>query len=169
MRAGRARLTVAALAALGLVAALAAYQSWRNGGISPSPALACRLSRGVEQYPALDALPTAMREYLARRFAEPAHNPGIAERNAAYEVTNDNRSSLPMRRVISTGRWQTQWFLWYEHGGVVRHAHFVLLAPGSGESEPQVLANMTTSTRHLCALTNAVLTGRGARSVEDEW
>ena len=34
-----------------------------------------------------------------------------------------------------------------------------IAAPGSGESEPQVLANMTTSTRHLCALTNAVLYG----------
>jgi len=169
MRPGRARLTVAALAALGLVAALAAYQAWSNGGTSPSPPLACRLPHGVEQYPSLNTLPTAMREYLARRFAEPAHNPGIAERNAAYEVTDDNRSSLPMRRVISTGRWQTQWFLWYEHGGVARHTHFVLLAPGSGESEPQVLANITTSTRHLCALTNAVLIGRAPRSIEDEW
>lgn len=169
MRPGAARLAVAALAALGLVAALAAYQAWQNGGRSPSPPLTCRLPRGVEQYPSLDALPAAMRQFLAPRFAEPPSNPGIAERNAPYEATDFLRSSLPMRRVIGTGRAGMQWFLWYEHGGYAPHTHFVLLAPGSGESDPQVLANVTTSTRRLCALTNAVLTGRAARSVEGEW
>jgi hypothetical protein len=169
MKPGRARLTLAALAALGLVAALAAYQAWSNGGMSPSPALTCRLPRGVEQYPSFDALPAAMRQFLALRFAEPPSNPGIAERNAAYEATDLLRSSLPMRRAIGTGRAGTQWFLWYEHGGYGPHMHFVLLTPGFGESEPQVLANITTSTRRLCALTNAVLTGRAARSIEDEW
>jgi len=167
MKPGRARLTLAALAALGLVAALAAYQAFRNGGTSPSPALTCRLPRGVEQYPSLDALPATMRQFLALRFAEPASNPGIAERNAPYEASDFVRSSLPMRRVIAAGRVSAQWFLWYERGGALRRAHFVLLAPG--ESEPQVLANITTSTRRLCALTNAVLTGRAARSLEDEW
>ena len=167
MRPGRARLTLAALAALGLVAALATYQAWSNGGMSPSPALTCRLPRGVEQYPSLDALPTAMRQFLALRFAEPPSNAGIAERNVPYEATDFLRSPLPIRRVIATGRWGTQWFLWYEHGGYAPHTHFVLLAPG--ENEPRVLANITTATRRLCALTNAVLTGRAARSVEDEW
>ena len=167
MKPGRARLTLATLAALGLVAALAAYEAFRNGGTSPSPALSCRLPRGVEQYPSLDALPAPMRQFLALRFAEPPSNPGIAERNAPYEATDFLRSSLPMRRVIVTGRAGTQWFLWYEHGGYARHTHFVLLAPG--ENDPQVLANITTSVRHLCALTNAVLTGHAARPVEDEW
>jgi len=67
--------------------------------------------------------------------------------------------SLPFRRLIRAGHLGDDWFVWYEHGGIVYFWEAVIArVPGDG-AEVTTLANVGTISDTLCSVTDGVYAG----------
>lgn len=136
--------------AISIVAALALT------AIASSPALAapdihCRLATQVQEAGRLGELPFEIRKLLGP----------IAEIGAPFNKTDAVLdATLPFKRLIRAGHRGTDWFVWYEHGGITYfwHAIVIRIPPGGGEAK--VLMNAGTISDTLCTLTDGALAGR---------
>jgi hypothetical protein len=84
----------------------------------------------------------------------------IADIGAPFNATDSvSDPQLPFRRLIRAGHRGTDWFAWYEHGGV---AYFwkAVIARVSPSGEITVLANAETISDTLCSLTDGVFAGQ---------
>ena len=85
--------------------------------------------------------------------------PPIADVGAPFNATDSvNDPMLPFRRMIRAGHRGSDWFLWYEHGGVGYSWQAVVarVVPGG---ETKVLANAGTISDTLCSLTDGAFAG----------
>ncbi|KQH76100.1 hypothetical protein AO501_18735 [Mycobacterium gordonae] len=86
--------------------------------------------------------------------------PPIADIGAPFNSTDSvNDPNLPFRRLIRAGSRGSDWFVWYEHGGIGYFWQAVVarVTPGG---QPTVLANAGTISDTLCSLTDGVYTGQ---------
>lgn len=94
-------------------------------------------------------LPSALRNAL----------PPIAEIGVPFNSTDSVLDpSLPFRRLIRAGQQDNDWFVWYEHGGLVYYWQMVV-ARVDGD-RMSTLANAGTVTDALCAVTDGALARR---------
>jgi len=110
----------------------------------------CTLATPVQEVHSVTQLPPELRELL----------PPIADIGAPFNATDSvSDPTLPFRRLIRAGNRGSDWFVWYEHGGVGYSWQAVVarVVPGS---ETKVLANAGTISDTLCRLTDGVFAGQ---------
>lgn len=108
------------------------------------PNTQCALTTPVEEVQHLSQLPPELLELL----------PPIADIGAPFNATDSaSDPSLPFRRLIRAGNRDTDWFVWYEHGGV---GHFwqAVVARVVPDRDPMIMANAGTISDTLCSLTD---------------
>ena len=131
---------------------------------TPMPAQAtpntqCTLTTTVEEVPSVSQLPPE----LLKLF------PPMADINAPFNSTDSvSDPTLPFRRLIRAGHRGTDWFVWYEHGGVGYNWQAVVarVVPGG---VPTVLANAQTISATLCVLTDDAFAGRVPPYPQGAW
>jgi hypothetical protein len=129
------------LAAQGLVTAIPA---------AAVPNTQCTLATPVQEVRSKSQLPPELLKLL----------PPIADIGAPFNsgdaVTDPN---APFRRLIRAGSRGSDWFVWYEQGGVGYSWHAVVarVVPGGA---PTILANAGTISDTLCNLTDSAFAGR---------
>jgi hypothetical protein len=123
--------------------------------VTPSPASAtpntrCALATPVAEVHSVSQLPPE----LLKLF------PPIADIGAPWNETDSvSDPTLPFRRLIRAGYRGTDWFVWYEHGGVGYSWQAVVARVAPGD-QPKVLANAGTISDVLCTLTDGVFAGQ---------
>lgn len=113
------------------------------------PNTQCTLSTPVREVHSISELPPTLLRLL----------PPIADVGAPFNNTDSvNDPTLPFRRLIRAGNRDTDWFVWYEHGGVGYFWQAVVahVVPGGA---PTVLANAGTIADTLCSLTDGAFAG----------
>lgn len=113
------------------------------------PNAQCTLTTPVHEVQSLTQLPPELVALL----------PPLADVGAPFNKTDSvTDPTLPFRRLIRAGNRDTDWFVWYEHGGVGYFWEAVLarVVPGG---EATVLANAGTITDTLCQITDAAFAG----------
>lgn len=114
-----------------------------------TPNTQCTLATPVQEVHSVSQLPSELRKLL----------PPIADIGAPFNSTDSvSDPTLPFRRLIRAGNRGTDWFVWYEHGGLGYFWQAVVarVVPGA---EPKVLANAGTISDTLCSLTDGVFAG----------
>jgi hypothetical protein len=109
----------------------------------------CTLATPVREVHSISELPPALLKLL----------PPIADVGAPFNNTDSvNDPTLPFRRLIGAGNRDTDWFVWYEHGGAGYFWQAVVarVVPGG---EPTVLADAGTITDTLCSLIDGAFAG----------
>ena len=122
---------------------------------TPAPAQAmpntqCALATPVTEVHHVPELPPEFLKLL----------PPIAEVGTPFNSTDwVSDPSLPFRRLIRAGNRDTDWFVWYEHGGAGYFWQVVVarIVPGS---DAKGLANAGTISDTLCRLTDGVFAGQ---------
>lgn len=130
---------IAGLAAGGALAVAMADTS------SAVPNTKCTLTTPVQEVQSVSQLPPELVNLL----------PPIADIGAPFNATDSvHDPNLPFRRLIRGGSRGSDWFVWYEHGGIGYFWQAVVarLLPGTA---PQVLANAGTVSNTLCTLTDS--------------
>ncbi|WP_245913115.1 hypothetical protein [Mycobacterium kansasii] len=113
------------------------------------PNTQCALATPVQEVPSVSQLPPELRKLL----------PPIADIGAPFNKTDAvNDPSLPFRRLIRAGNRGTDWFVWYEHGGLTYFWQAVVVRVVSG-SATTTLANAGTISDTLCSFTDGVFAG----------
>lgn len=85
--------------------------------------------------------------------------PPIADIGAPFNKTDAvTGPSLPFRRLIRVGNRGSDWFVWYEHGGLTHFWQPVVVRVVSG-SATTTLANAGTISDTLCSFTDGVFAG----------
>lgn len=115
-----------------------------------APNTKCALATPVREVQHLNQLPSELVKLL----------PPMADIGAPFNATDSvGDPTLPFRRLIRAGNHGTDWFLWYEHGGIGYswQAAIARVAPGG---EPKVLANAGTISDTLCTLTDGAFAGQ---------
>ncbi|WP_310767879.1 hypothetical protein [Mycobacterium sp. Z3061] len=110
----------------------------------------CTLTTPVREVQHVSELPAELRGLL----------PPIADIGAPFNSTDSvNDPNLPFRRLIRAGSRGSDWFIWYEHGGIGYFWQAVVarVTPGG---QPTVLANAGTISDTLCSLTDGVYAGK---------
>jgi hypothetical protein len=113
------------------------------------PNTRCVLTTPVQEVRSVTQLPPD----LLRLF------PPIADVGAPWNATDSvSDPTLPFRRLIRAGSHGSDWFVWYEQGGVGYSWHAVVarVVPGA---QPAVLANAGTIADTLCTLTDGAFAG----------
>jgi hypothetical protein len=113
------------------------------------PNTRCTLATPVREVHSISELPPTLLKLL----------PPIADVGVPFNSTDSvNDPTLPFRRLIRAGNRDTDWFVWYEHGGVGYFWQAVVarVVPGGA---PNVLANAGTITDTLCSLTDGAFAG----------
>lgn len=132
---------------------------WAAGALAlslaaASPAAAvpntnCTLSTPVREVQHVSELPAELRSLL----------PPIADVGAPFNSTDSvNDPNLPFRRMIRAGSRGSDWFVWYEHGGIGYFWQAVVarVIPGGPAT---VLADAGTISDTLCTVTDGVYAG----------
>ncbi|BBX97016.1 hypothetical protein [Mycobacterium lacus] len=136
--------------ALGLVTAIPARAA---------PNTKCTLATPVQEVQSVSQLPPELLKLLSP----------IADVGAPFNATDSvSDPTLPFRRMIRAGDRGSDWFVWYEHGGI---GHFwqavvVRVVPGG---ETKVLANAGTISDALCSLTDGVFAGQVPPYPQGTW
>jgi hypothetical protein len=114
------------------------------------PNTQCTLTTPVEEVQSVSQLPPELLKLL----------PPIADVGAPFNATDSvSDPTLPFRRMIRAGRRDTDWFVWYEHGGA-GYSWQVVVARVVPGAEATVLANAGTITDTLCSLTDGTFAGQ---------
>jgi hypothetical protein len=146
--------TSATLLAFGTAAALATAIP-----ANAAPNIKCTLTTPVQEARSLSELPAELRTLL----------PPIADVGAPFNATDAvNDPNLPFRRLIRAGNRGSDWFVWYEHGGVGYFWQAVVarVTPGG---QPTVLANAGTISDTLCSFTDGVFAGQVPPYPQGTW
>jgi hypothetical protein len=144
----------ATLLALGTGAALATAIP-----ANAAPNTRCTLATPVQEARSLSQLPPELRTLL----------PPIADIGAPFNATDAvNDPNLPFRRLIRAGNRGSDWFVWYEHGGV---GYFwqAVVARVTPDGQPTVLANAGTISDTLCNFTDGVFAGQVPPYPQGTW
>ena len=113
------------------------------------PNTQCTLATPVQEVHSVSQLPPELLKLL----------PPIADVGARFNSTDSvSDPTLPFRRLIRAGNRGTDWFVWYEHGGLGYFWQVVVARVVSG-GETKVLANAGTVSDTLCSLTDGVFAG----------
>jgi hypothetical protein len=123
------------------------------------PNAQCTLATPVAEVRSVSELPPALLKLLVP----------IAEIGAPFNSTDAiNDPTLPSRRLIRAGYRGTDWFVWYEHGGI---AYFwkAVIARVLPNGESTVLANAGTVSDTLCSLTDGAFAGHVPPYPEGAW
>jgi hypothetical protein len=135
------------LVVFGLAATLALVTAAPAAAV---PNTQCVLTTPVQEVHSKSQLPPELLKLL----------PPIADVGAPFNsgdaVTDPG---APFRRLIRAGNRGSDWFIWYEQGGVGYSWHAVVarVVPGAAAT---VLANAETLTDTLCTLTDGAFAGR---------
>lgn len=114
------------------------------------PNIKCKLATPVHEVQSITDLPADLFRLL----------PPMADIGAPFNKTDSvDDPNLPFRRLIRAGNHDTDWFVWYEHGGVGYswQAAVVRVIPGN---QAKVLANAGTVSDMLCTFTDGVYAGQ---------
>ena len=123
------------------------------------PNTQCTLATAVQEVHSLSELPPELVKLL----------PPIADIGAPFNQTDSvDDPTLPFRRLIRAGHRGTDWFVWYEHGGIGYswQAAVVRVVPGG---ETKTLANAGTISDTLCTLTDGVFAGHVPPYPQGTW
>lgn len=114
------------------------------------PNTKCALATPVQEVQHLSQLPPELVRLL----------PPMADIGAPFNSGDSVRDpTLPFRRLIRAGGRGSDWFVWYERGGVGYSWQAVIARVPPG-AQPQVLANAGTLSDTLCALTDGAFAGQ---------
>ena len=122
------------------------------------PDTGCTLRTPVQEVASVTQLPAALATAL----------PPIADVGAPFNSTDSVLDpSLPFRRLIRAGHRGDDWFLWYEHGGLVYYWQ-VVVARVDGD-RVTALADAGTVADTLCTVTDGALAGRVPPYPDGAW
>ncbi len=132
--------------------------------VTPTPAEAtpntqCALATPVLEVHSVSQLPPELRKLLSP----------IADIGAPWNQTDSvSDPTLPFRRLIRAGARGSDWFVWYEHGGIGDSWQAVVarVVPGG---QPIVLANAGTISDTLCSFTDGVFAGQVPPYPQGTW
>ncbi|MHA7652436.1 hypothetical protein ACX9NE_18440 [Mycobacterium sp. ML4] len=123
------------------------------------PNTRCALATPVQEVQHFSQLPPELRNLL----------PPVADAGAPFNSTDSvNDPTLPFRRLIRAGNRGSDWFVWYEHGGIGYFWQAVVARVVSG-SRPTVLADAGTISDTLCTFTDGVYAGRVPPYPQGTW
>ena len=123
----------------------------------PNPT--CTLTTPVREVQHTSQLPGELRKLL----------PPIADIGAPFNrMDSVDDPTLPFRRLIRAGNRGTDWFVWYEHGGIV-YFWQALVARVTPGGQTSVLANAGTTSDALCTFTDGVYAGRVPPYPQGTW
>lgn len=92
----------------------------------------------------------------------------MAPRGKPYNATDVvTDPGLPSRRFIRAGHEGTEWFVWFERGGIAYSKHILFFHLRLGHGVPVVRASMTYGEQNPCALTDDLLDGKPAAGPAD--
>ncbi|MDT5140024.1 MAG: hypothetical protein QOD58_4286 [Mycobacterium sp.] len=123
------------------------------------PNTKCALATPVQEATGLSQLPPELHTFL----------PPIADIGAPFNATDAvNDPNLPFRRLIRAGNRGSDWFVWYEHGGIGYFWQAVVarVTPGG---QPTVLANAGTISDTLCTFTDGAFAGQVPPYPQGTW
>ncbi len=123
------------------------------------PNTQCTLATPVQEVDSVSQLPPELLKLLSP----------IADIGAPFNNTDAvTDPTLPFRRLIRAGYRGTDWFVWYEHGGVAYFWKAVIarVLPGG---EIALLANAATVSDTLCSLTDGVFAGQVPPYPQGAW
>jgi hypothetical protein len=126
------------------------------------PNTKCTLTTPVQEVQSVTQLPPELLKLL----------PPIADVGAPFNATDSvNDPTLPFRRMIRAGHRDSDWFLWYEHGGVGYSWQAVVarVVPGDHAGKVTVLANAGTISDTLCSLTDGAFAGKVPPYPQGAW
>ncbi|WP_242661267.1 hypothetical protein [Mycobacterium mantenii] len=115
-----------------------------------TPNTQCALKTPVQEVQHISQVPPELLKLL----------PPMADVGAPFNSTDSvSDPNAPFRRMIRAGHHDTDWFLWYEHGGIGYSWQAVIarVVPGGA---PKVLANAGTISDTLCTLTDGAFAGQ---------
>jgi len=81
----------------------------------------------------------------------------MAPRGGAFNPTDVTVGDAPSRRFIRAGHEGSEWFVWYEHGGVAHSKDIALFHVRLGHNVPIVRAFISYGQQDPCALTDDLL------------
>ncbi|OBH52894.1 hypothetical protein A5686_09430 [Mycobacterium sp. E2479] len=114
------------------------------------PNTQCALTTPVQEVRHLAQVPPELTKLL----------PPMADIGAPFNSTDSiSDPNAPFRRLIRAGNRGSDWFIWYEQGGIGSSWHAVIahVEPGA---RPKVIANAGTISDTLCKLTDGAFAGR---------
>lgn len=124
-----------------------------------APNTQCALATPVQEIRSVSQLPPQLLKLL----------PPIADIGAPFNKTDAiTDPTLPFRRLIRAGYRGTDWFVWYEHGGIAYFWQAVLVRVGPG-AETKPLMNAGTISDTLCILTDAAFAGQVPPYPQGSW
>lgn len=115
-----------------------------------TPNTQCALKTPVQEVQHVSQVPPELLKLL----------PPMADIGAPFNFTDSvSDPNAPFRRLIRAGHRGTDWFIWYEHGGVGYSWQAVIarVVPGGAA---KVLANAGTISDTLCTLTDDAFAGQ---------
>jgi hypothetical protein len=123
------------------------------------PNTKCTLTTPVQEVQSVTQLPPELLKLL----------PPIADVGAPFNATDSvSDPTLPFRRMIRAGHRGSDWFLWYEHGGV-GYSWQAVVARAVPGGEAQVLANAGTISDTLCSITDGAFAGHVPPYPQGAW
>jgi hypothetical protein len=150
-------LTIAALSAHAAVA-------MAEPPTSPDTNLSCTFRHPITEVGDIGELPPsilnamlARMDPLAREDAKFEWHHLMAPRGGAYSSTDVIVGDAPSRRFIRAGHEGTEWFVWYEHGGVAASKNIALFHERLGHGVPIVRAFISYAQQDPCALTDDLM------------
>jgi len=149
-----------------IAAMLAAIFSDAALAAPPSPIadLQCKFRHPIEEVSAITEVPNQIQQTMLARMDPAAREDAkfewhtlMAPRDGAFNSTDVITPGYPGRRFIRAGHDGTEWFVWYEQGGIAYTKNIVLFHIRLGHANPIVRAFVSYRQEDPCALTDDLL------------
>jgi hypothetical protein len=148
-----------------------------NAAPPPTPAadLQCKFRHPIEEVGDITAVPVQIQNAMLARIDPAAREDAkfewrhlMAPRGGDFNeigVWNAENANLPWRRFIRAGHLDSEWFVWFEHGGAPYFAYsknIALFHIRLGHANPIVRAFVAYQQEDPCALTDDLIDNKPA-------
>jgi hypothetical protein len=131
---------------------------------APLDDLQCKFRHPVEEVDSIAAVPPQIQNVMLARMDPAArednkfewHNV-MAPRGGEFNSTDVVTAGYPSRRFIRAGHDGSEWFVWYEQGGIAYRKNILLFHIRLGHGTPTVRAFTSYEKQDPCALTDDLI------------
>jgi hypothetical protein len=131
----------------------------------PTPAdLQCKFRHPIEEVSDITEAPAQIQNAMLARMDPAAREDAkfewrhlMAPRGGDFNATDAKVTGYPMRRFIRAGHEGVDWFIWYEHGGIVPGKNIALFHLRLGHANPIVRAFVAYNEEDPCGLTDDLI------------
>jgi hypothetical protein len=136
---------------------------------SPTSDLQCKFRHPIEEVDAITAVPPQVQNAMLARMDPAAREDGkfqwhdvMAPRGGAFNSTDVVTPGYPGRRFIRAGHVGSEWFVWFEQGGIAYRKNVALFHIRLGHGTPILRAFVSYNSEDACALTDDLIDNKPA-------